>query len=60
MKQVNDTECGPIIICDECFDSMNRYSIEIGAGAIVAVDISGKIPNTQGCDLCGSNPMRIS
>ncbi len=57
MKQVDNTEVGPIIICDGCYDSMNRHSIEIGEGRVIAIDISDKISKSQQCDLCGDNPI---
>ena len=59
MKQVNNTECGPVIVCDDCFESMNRHSIETGQGAVMAEDVTNTVPTTQQCDLCGAVPMKV-
>ena len=59
MKQVDNTECGPIIVCNSCFESMNRYSIEIGEGGIGAKDVTGIVPEDQQCDLCGDRHVRV-
>ena len=53
MKQVHNTEVGQIILCEECFASLNQHSLSIGQGQIQAKDVTATLPEYQKCDICG-------
>jgi hypothetical protein len=59
MRQINNTECGPIILCERCFTALNHHSIEAGYGCIIAEDVTDLVPVGQLCDACGPAPVRV-
>ena len=53
MFQVDNTEVGPVILCDDCYSSLNIQSIKDGKGHLKVHYISGNVNISQRCDVCG-------
>jgi hypothetical protein len=54
MKMIHNTNTGPIIVCDPCFERVVEESKRSGV-PIDFEDVYGKVPNHQTCDLCGES-----
>lgn len=49
MKQIINSDKGPIIVCDICFERLKaRCDI-----TLVSEEVTGIVPPEQKCDLCG-------
>jgi hypothetical protein len=53
MFQLDNTEVGPVILCDGCYSSLNLQSIKDGKGYLKVHYVSGGVSTSQRCDICG-------
>ena len=53
MFQVDNTEVGPVILCDDCYSSLNLQSIKDGKGYLKVHYIYGGVSTSLKCDICG-------
>jgi hypothetical protein len=49
MKQIIDSDKGPVIVCDVCFERLKKRR----GVTLVFEEVTGIVPPEQKCDLCG-------